>query len=673
MGRLRQAARKLADSTVTAAQPLHWAVRVASVAARETTGLVQVERIVAGGGDSFWAQVRNSVYLAANDLIWVVKDPGAQDNWTFAGFVIGAGTGESVNNSPIPSVAAPVYTAPANTPIIIRPPAGEDMTLGRAGETIDVAGGLTIAEGITLSALGAGIVQSSAAGVLSSDYTIDATTTWATTTNIMPTDASGQDLGDATHRWDLFTQEVHFGGASGANVITVPNNLADALHLSDAGGIEYMRIVSTDAQPIVLFNEAGADVDFIVGAVSVPNALVIRGSDGYVGLNKVPAYPFDVTRSWTISAPSAAYLVTANIQKVITGAANQTNASFAPALVAQSNVAAGYSATITSLGAIIGDVTIQGGTVTAATCHQGLGRATAGATITHLYVFRDTSYAAGGAIVNHYLLYDGNTALGTNVSYGLYILNANNRNYLAGHLAVGGTNALTAQLLVDQSAAGGGIPVAILDQGDVSEQHIVCTMSGADVDFPAILQLAVTGTPTVGYDVSDDEFTLNKGLQITGGDLVFVNAGSGLSYAEIHAHNVAADLALAAQDTWYQIAAFDTDGESNNCTPDHTNDHITIVEAGDYHISLSWSGHSHNLDDYQIMVRFNNGTVACENITIHTTTAVAGRVVTSAAVGTCALSATDTVEAWALRTTGAAVERTLTTDHITLVVVQVGG
>lgn len=225
-GKLRQAAKRFADSAVKAAQPLRWAVQVKTTTDRETTGLVEVERV--GTGDAFWIQVRNSVYLADNDLIWVVKDTGAQGNWTFAGFVEGGGTGESVDNSPIPSVATPVITAPDNTALTIRAPAGETMTIGRAGETAVVAGALDVAEGITFGNLGAGIVQSSAGGVLSSDYTIDDTVTMATGRNILPADANGQDLGDAAHQWDVYGRDVvgvDFEAAQSYNIVCHNNEV----------------------------------------------------------------------------------------------------------------------------------------------------------------------------------------------------------------------------------------------------------------------------------------------------------------------------------------------------------------------------------------------------------------------------------------------------------------
>ncbi len=75
-----------------------------------------------------------------------------------------------------------------------------------------------------------------------------------------------------------------FSGASGANNITIPDNAAIAAELLDAGGLEYLRIVTTNAQPVVNFNSAAADVDFHVEASGAANALFVRGSDGFVGL-----------------------------------------------------------------------------------------------------------------------------------------------------------------------------------------------------------------------------------------------------------------------------------------------------------------------------------------------------------------------------------------------------
>lgn len=86
-----------------------------------------------------------------------------------------------------------------------------------------------------------------------------------------------------------------FGGATGVNVVTVPNNAAQAMHIVDAGGIEYLSIVSTDAQPAVVFNQGATDVDFRVEASGEANALFVRGSDHYIGANvENPLAPFHI-------------------------------------------------------------------------------------------------------------------------------------------------------------------------------------------------------------------------------------------------------------------------------------------------------------------------------------------------------------------------------------------
>lgn len=83
--------------------------------------------------------------------------------------------------------------------------------------------------------------------------------------DIDPADASGQDLGDATHRWDLYTQEVYFGGATGANVVSILDNLADALHVSSADAIEYLRFITTNGSEAVVVDPGSTGILFGVG------------------------------------------------------------------------------------------------------------------------------------------------------------------------------------------------------------------------------------------------------------------------------------------------------------------------------------------------------------------------------------------------------------------------
>jgi len=166
---------------------------------------------------------------------------------------------------------------------------------------------------------------------------------------------------------------------------------------------------------------------------------------------------------------------------------------------------------------------------------------------------------------------------------------------------------------------------------------------------------------------------INPGDVTISGDLVFDSAGKGLPYGEIYYMGAGFDTGLVAQDTYYQILGFDTDGISNLATPDHTNDHITITKTGAYQVQFSISGRSANPTTFQFMVRKNNGTVALTNIMVHRTTSAANRVATGACTGLVALTAGDTIELWIQRVTGAAVNKIITLEHVVLNLVMIGG
>lgn len=106
--------------------------------------------------------------------------------------------------------------------------------------------------------------------------------------------------GDAGFTYDPATDTATLSGGlvldgGASSVITVNDNVANALTLVDAGGIEYLRLITTNGQPAVVWNEGGADVDHRWEASGQPNALFIRGSDGYVGLwTSAPARILDI-------------------------------------------------------------------------------------------------------------------------------------------------------------------------------------------------------------------------------------------------------------------------------------------------------------------------------------------------------------------------------------------
>lgn len=84
------------------------------------------------------------------------------------------------------------------------------------------------------------------------------------------------------------TDGITLTGAAAA-VITLNDNAANAHTVVDAGATEYLRYITTNAQPVVVWNEGGADVDFAWEASGVDPALFIQGSDGFIGFGGVTA------------------------------------------------------------------------------------------------------------------------------------------------------------------------------------------------------------------------------------------------------------------------------------------------------------------------------------------------------------------------------------------------
>lgn len=147
----------------------------------------------------------------------------------------------------------------------------------------------------------------------------------------------------------------------------------------------------------------------------------------------------------------------------------------------------------------------------------------------------------------------------------------------------------------------------------------------------------------------------------------------GLPYAQIYEEDGSSTLALAAQDTFYQITSFSANGEYNNCTPDYTNDHITVLEAGRYLVNASISVQSAQANEYDFHIQTNNGATDFPCTSMHLDTNVANKTVSTAASGILDLNANDTVEMWVERLDGAAVSKTITIVNASITLMQIGG
>ncbi len=159
------------------------------------------------------------------------------------------------------------------------------------------------------------------------------------------------------------------------------------------------------------------------------------------------------------------------------------------------------------------------------------------------------------------------------------------------------------------------------------------------------------------------------------GDLVCVGS-SGLAFGEISAV-AAADtiaIALAGKANKIQVTSFYTDGLSNNATPDHTNDHVTITKAGMYlctvslHVETDGPG---GADTFGFSVYKNNGTGEFANVHAHRKMAGGGGDVGSVSMsGIIDLAATDTIELWCWNEDSA---DDIVIQDVTLTLFQIGG
>lgn len=121
-----------------------------------------------------------------------------------------------------------------------------------------------------------------------------------------------------------------------------------------------------------------------------------------------------------------------------------------------------------------------------------------------------------------------------------------------------------------------------------------------------------------------------------------------------------------------QFLFFDTNGLSNNATPDHTNDHITITVAGTYFVGASI--HAEKEAGAAATLGFeiwkNGGTVAIPNLHAHQRFAGgAGDVQAVPIMGTTTFAVNDTIELWVYNDTNT---NDVTIEDCTLSLFKVG-
>lgn len=179
------------------------------------------------------------------------------------------------------------------------------------------------------------------------------------------------------------------------------------------------------------------------------------------------------------------------------------------------------------------------------------------------------------------------------------------------------------------------------------------------------------GTSVVRFVLGNKTDAVN--LELTSTSLVFKNTTAGLLFAEVYAHLAADAITSVAQNDWDQITAFDTDGENNGATPDHTNDHITILTAGKYSASFHWCGHGPAAaHDWDFHLAKNNNFAQFNNLTAHLTSPTTQKDTSVSCMGIIDLAVDDTIELWVKRTS-AGNNIVLTTDTCGITLTQIGG
>lgn len=161
------------------------------------------------------------------------------------------------------------------------------------------------------------------------------------------------------------------------------------------------------------------------------------------------------------------------------------------------------------------------------------------------------------------------------------------------------------------------------------------------------------------------------------GDTFWEGSGTGLSFAEIHAKGAGEDIDFsggAGEGNKQQITAFDTDGEGNNMTPDHTSDHITVVKAGIYlcTVSITIDSQAGQAAQFHFSLFKNDGGTEFPEVHVHRNlpAGAGGNGGSVSLSGLVTLAASDTMEIWAWNATNT---QDVTIDAINLSLVQIGG
>lgn len=180
-----------------------------------------------------------------------------------------------------------------------------------------------------------------------------------------------------------------------------------------------------------------------------------------------------------------------------------------------------------------------------------------------------------------------------------------------------------------------------------------------------------TGNVTVSKDFTSNSLSTLFNTNISSGDLTFTGDNGGLPFAEIYAKDNSTTMTLNSA-AKVQVTIFDTNGVSNNTTPDHTNDHITILKAGIYRceVNISVGNNAGAAHKITAEVYKNNGATLFANLHGDRNLSAGTDFGNMTIGGLIEVAVNDTIEVW--MNTGRGSDSIVTVEDINMNLFQIG-
>jgi len=204
--------------------------------------------------------------------------------------------------------------------------------------------------------------------------------------------------------------------------------------------------------------------------------------------------------------------------------------------------------------------------------------------------------------------------------------------------------------------------------GGLTVDDLAFTVADATGNTVISGTLHVTNMTTIGDGTNEMSVSST-------GDVLWTGTG-GLAFGEIYAvaANDTTTIITAGIASRVQVTTFDTNGLTNNMTPDHANDHILVTNAGMYLCTISLhieSAGGGGADTFGFSLYKNNGTTEFPNVHAHRQLAGGGGDVGSVGLsGIIDLAENDTIELWTYNEDST---DDLVVQDVTLSLVQIGG